>query len=369
MLVENKADITMLRFRVDTSGYLDCKFLYSFLKFKTNKKGTYVILYHGFEVIKNSHFITEPCSVSEGGASFLRLYFTTLEDLQVLNERIVAEYQHTRSYAKKYMDMGEYCFNEAWDTIRPWKKLNAEEVTKYLEIGMQDHWPINEKAIKSVVQHTRDDVVVQTTYQRIPIEEIKYLNDEEKGFDVGGPYYFNGEDQRKDGNEKEAVLLFDKARENGYISPALYESYAKAFHKMKAYADEIVILEEGIERLEHNTGKLETRRQNAIEALYRKQNKEKENALKAKRKEERRKIQNSQSPGKQGRRRIVIQYDENMYILKKYSSAAEASRETGCSAQHIRDAAKGVREQAGGFFWRYQEDIDRDERETSNGHD
>jgi hypothetical protein len=46
---------------------------------------------------------------------------------------------------------------------------------------------------------------------------------------------------------------------------------------------------------------------------------------------------------------------------KKYNSNAEASRETGCSSQSIRDAAKGIREQAGGFFWGYQEDIEKDD--------
>lgn len=48
---------------------------------------------------------------------------------------------------------------------------------------------------------------------------------------------------RKNGKVDEAIALFDKARYNGYDAPALYDSYAKAYRKIKDYDNEILILE------------------------------------------------------------------------------------------------------------------------------
>ena len=54
---------------------------------------------------------------------------------------------------------------------------------------------------------------------------------------------------RLQGDIAEAISLFDKARENGYDAPVLYESYEKAYRKNKDYENEIAIL---IERYERN---------------------------------------------------------------------------------------------------------------------
>ena len=58
-----------------------------------------------------------------------------------------------------------------------------------------------------------------------------------------------GDRIRKEGKIKEAIALFDEARFKGYVSPALYESYAMAYHKLKDYENEVAILNEGLKRL------------------------------------------------------------------------------------------------------------------------
>ena len=52
----------------------------------------------------------------------------------------------------------------------------------------------------------------------------------------------------------------------------------------------------------------------------------------------------------------IIQYDLEMHILKIYNSIANAERETGI--RHIKDALSGGRKTAGGFIWKYKNEID-----------
>ncbi|MGE7946303.1 tetratricopeptide repeat protein [Lysinibacillus sp. NPDC093688] len=96
-------------------------------------------------------------------------------------------------------------------------------------------------------------------HNRVPLKDIKNLNNWEKGFDKGFPYYEEGDKERKSGNIIGAIELFDKARFNGYNAPALYSSYAKAYRKLKDYDNEIAILDEAIERLKSEVGNNETR--------------------------------------------------------------------------------------------------------------
>ena len=44
-------------------------------------------------------------------------------------------------------------------------------------------------------------------------------------------------------------------------------------------------------------------------------------------------------------------------IIKKYISIAEAVRQTGINSKSIRDAAKGVQKHAGGYCWKYDDEI------------
>lgn len=86
-------------------------------------------------------------------------------------------------------------------------------------------------------------------FNRIPLQKIENSNDWDRGFTSGFSYWEKGEKERKAGNLQKALKLYDKARENGYNAPALYNSYAKLFRKVKAYDDEILILKEGQKRV------------------------------------------------------------------------------------------------------------------------
>lgn len=106
------------------------------------------------------------------------------------------------------------------------------------------------------------------------------LNNWDKGFDKGYPFWEQGEEYRKSGKFEEAINLYDKARFYGYCAPVLFESYAMAFHKLKDYDNEIDILDEGIEREGKqgiNISRMMTRRNNSIKMLLKQREKEQKN--------------------------------------------------------------------------------------------
>lgn len=122
-----------------------------------------------------------------------------------------------------------------------------------------------------VEPRSKEEIAINPSHNRTPLKNIKNLNNWEKGFDEGNPYWEKGERERKEGNFKKAIELFDKSRYNGYDAPALYKSYAMAYRKLKDYDNEIAIIDEAIERAEsgersnNNTiMKLKERREKSI---------------------------------------------------------------------------------------------------------
>ncbi|HEM9140353.1 TPA: DNA polymerase III subunit epsilon, partial [Streptococcus agalactiae] len=202
----------------------------------------------------------------------------------------------------------------------------------------------------------RKDIKINPVNNRIPVSEIQNLTNWHKGFDLGFPFWEEGEKYRKEGNLKRSILLYDLARSNGYCSPALFESYAMAFHRLKDYENEIDILDEGIER-EGNLGRLITRRNNAMKMLIKSRNEQK----KIKENESAENILFSEIEilkRKKTRKnaRPVLKMDDEMNILEHFESISDAVKKTGINSKSIRDASKGIQKHAGGFVWRYEDE-------------
>lgn len=96
---------------------------------------------------------------------------------------------------------------------------------------------------------TKEDTPINPIHSRVPLKDIKNLNNWQKGYDEGSPYWEQGDIERKEGNLEKAIQLFNKARYNGYDAPALYTSYAMAYRKLKDYDNEIAIIDEAIDRI------------------------------------------------------------------------------------------------------------------------
>ena len=55
-------------------------------------------------------------------------------------------------------------------------------------------------------------------------------------------------------------------------------------------------------------------------------------------------------------KRIVLQYDKDNKLIKKYDSVSTASKSTGIHTTSISNACKGNAKTAGGYIWKYAED-------------
>lgn len=172
-------------------------------------------------------------------------------------------------------------------------------------------------------------------------------------------YWSRGEEERIAGNIEAAIQLFDKAREAGCTNPAIYESYAKAYRKIKDYENEILILDDAICRFDGlDVENLKYRRTRAKELLNARQKKEtelQEKALKKAQKaaERQRREELKKLIPKQPTGRPVVQYSDDGTVIKEYASVALASKEIGVNPKSIYDAANGRQKHAGGFCWKY----------------
>lgn len=176
-----------------------------------------------------------------------------------------------------------------------------------------------------------------------------------KGYDD----WLRGEEARIKGDFENALSLFSKAQDLGFMEPIIFESYAKLYRKQKDYENEISILEDAITRFDGSTAKdFEIRKKKAQDLLLAKQKKEMElqqKSLKRAQKEEEKRNQEAQErlKPKQTCKRSVIQYSDDGTIIKIYESISAAATEVGVSSKGIREAASGRQKHAGGFCWEY----------------
>ncbi|MGM9986263.1 MAG: GIY-YIG nuclease family protein [Bacillaceae bacterium] len=122
-----------------------------------------------------------------------------------------------------------------------------------------DVWKFLKETVGGIEIISTENISMNPIHNRIPLKDIKNLDDWSKGFEEGMPYWQKGDDERKAGNLEQAIKLFDIARYNGYNAPALYKSYAMAYRKLKDYDNEMAIIDEAIERLQAEKYVNETR--------------------------------------------------------------------------------------------------------------
>ena len=225
-IFQKGGDTKLLRFRKNSSGYVDVCCLYTFLKIKFAKKGAYILIRSSCPATKN--YITELCTQSEGGTDYIRVYFSSPFDLEPLSEYIYEAFFNCYKSMEEYASYSNYRKQEVENSIRFMCALTNEEVFSLLNgIKERNYAPIT-ISIANERQISRDDVVIHAVHNRVPLSEIRNAENWDKGFKMGFPHWEKGEDERKSGNIALAIELFDKARLNGYAAPALYTSYALA---------------------------------------------------------------------------------------------------------------------------------------------
>lgn len=269
VLKRRGVDIGIISFFRNSSKYVDIRVNgVNFLRFKIQKKGKYIIC--DKSRIDFNEYVNEDCTEAEGGINYARIFFSNSMLLNRLSAYIFDSYNEGIERWNSILEYGldddfeEYLVNStSIDEVKMNELLlEAKEIDDTVEVKTKEKIKI-------------DQVVLTEKSERIPLTEIENIDDWDRGFDEGFPFYLEGEDERKAGNIKESIKLFDIAREKGYSAPALYRSYAMAYRKIKDYENEILILQEGIERDERHRDSLEGRLNKAIELLYKKQNSKK----------------------------------------------------------------------------------------------
>lgn len=361
-IMKNGGDSKWLGFYKNSSNYVDVSYLYSILKFKCAKKGKYIIVEKSSVGKLNCNI--EPCTMSEGGSDYVRVYFNSPFELESLESYFYTAYTKCRESALDYFKYNKRYEAEHKNSPAMLNHLSDMEVAALLESA--EKRKVTENIVSETIETsndesriTREDIIVQPIHNRVPLDSIRNKNNWEKGYDEGYPFWEKGDNLRKEGNVEDAIKLFDQARYNGYDAPVLYDSYAMAYHKLKDYANEIDILDEGIVRERKNginVSRLEARREKAIQLLYKQQEAEKKKLEKEQIKVENIKIISEVSAKTTGR--AILQLTDDMTLIKRYDTIAQAVRETGVNSKSIRDAAKGVQKHAGGYVWKYADEFD-----------
>lgn len=354
IITQRKGDTKLLRFRKNSSGYVDVCCLYNFLKVKFTKKGNYILIKRDCPAVAN--YITGFCTQGEGGMDYLRVYFSSPFDLEALSDYIYKAFVDCHKSMEEYASFSDYRKQELENSVCSMCALSNEEVSSLLSGAREHNYAPISDSVKNEPQISRDEVVITAVHSRVPLSEIRNAQNWDKGFKMGFPYWEKGEEERKNGNLELAIELFDKARLNGYEAPVLYNSYALTYRQLKDYSNEIIILDEGIARMPNQSSTWKARREKAIKLLFTQQKNERKIAEKARQKTERiAQKEAAASIPKQPRGRAILQMDDDGNIIKEFDTIAAAVREIGVSSKSIRDAANGVQKRAGGYRWMYRE--------------
>ena len=348
-----------ISFYRNSNGYVDVSDLYSLLKFKVAKKGKYIII--PSDIKTPSALPVEKCTASEGGTNFVRMYFTSPFNLEFLSDHFYKAFKEAEKSRLFYFKQVAGAEREAREAASIRTKITDAEAEAILSAARGKNYDAVPEKIDTGRNIKREDVTVNAVHNRCPISQIKNLGNFDKGFEAGFGIYEQAEEIRKNGDIEEAIKLYDKARSVGYVMPALYTAYAKAFRKIKDYDNEIVIIEEFMQ-LNPDTqyGELEARREKAIELLYDMQQAEKVKAEKEAIKKQKQLEKEAASAARESEPktssgRAILQMDDAGNIIKEFESVTLASKEAGVSPKSIRDAAKGVQKHAGGFVWKYKD--------------
>ena len=361
MIASRNGTTDLLGFYKNSSGYVEVCYLYNIIKFKFAKKGKYIIVEKSLKGIEN--YIKEPCTMSEGGSDFIRLFFNSPLDLEMLGDYIFEKYKAIRKSALDYFEYNTRYLSDYKNSAIMNNAFSASDIEHILLTIYNKDYQIQNVVINSDDIIDRANIDIHPINNRVPISQIMNLNNWDKGFDKGYPFWEKGEEYRKRGDILEAINLYDKARFYGYCAPALFESYAMAFHKISDYDNEIEILNEGIERIgkrNSHINRMITRRNNAIKMLL--IQREKEQSNKAKKEKQILHMTTNEFKGEKSTKkragRPVLQMDDDMNIIEQFETIAEACRKTGINSKSIRDAAKGIQKHAGNFVWRYVDEYE-----------
>lgn len=174
----------------------------------------------------------------------LNKYLEETKTLLTMNKSRILKSQFAKSVSAWIYIGNDYVVNYQSDQEKAIERIGRNIPTYHL-LDVRDFLT---KKYGEAKTPSNEEVFINPVHNRVPLNSIRNLHNWEKGYNEGMPYWERGDKQRKEGNLNTAIELFDKARYNGYEAPALYNSYAMAYRKLKDYDNEIAIIDEMIDR-------------------------------------------------------------------------------------------------------------------------
>ncbi len=135
-------DISWLRYKKNSSNYIDISCLYTMLKFKVAKKGKYIIVEK--EAIKGLDLVGESCTDSEGGDEYTRIFFGDPNELYVLSEYILNSYKACHKSLQSYLCNGERARRTALECIEMLTVIEEDRIEELIQAG--EERALNNKA-------------------------------------------------------------------------------------------------------------------------------------------------------------------------------------------------------------------------------
>ena len=129
-LTKNGFDTEYLAFRGQSSNYISCECVWTFLKIKFGKSKKYIIAKKG--KFKKSDYITEPCTSLEGGEGYLRVIFNDPFEIGSFITYICNEYKREYSSITSSVKDGTLTQKKIEMCTRFATKFSNEEIVTLL---------------------------------------------------------------------------------------------------------------------------------------------------------------------------------------------------------------------------------------------
>mgnify|MGYP000908856782 FL=1 len=128
-------DISWLRYKKNSSNYIDVSCLYTMFKFKVAKKGKYFIVEK--KAVKGLDLATEKCTDSEGGNEYVRVFFEDPSELDVFAEYIVRSYKDCYKSMQSYLSNGDRARKPALECIEMLTIIEEDRVEELIQAGKE----------------------------------------------------------------------------------------------------------------------------------------------------------------------------------------------------------------------------------------
>ena len=188
-IMKKGGDSKWLGFYKNSSNYVDVSYLYSILKFKCAKKGKYIIVEKSSVGKLNCNI--EPCTMSEGGSDYVRVYFNSPFELEPLESYLFSIYAKCRKSALDYFKFNKRYEAEHKNSPAMLNHLSDMDVAALLESA--EKRKLTEKVVSETIKNSndksrisREDIIIQPIHNRVPLAGIRNKNNWEN---VNGEKY------------------------------------------------------------------------------------------------------------------------------------------------------------------------------------